>query len=255
MADELCKSCQGPLTGNFCANCGEKSFNKRLVFGDLLSDFMSNLFELEIPLLRTIKELTIKPGIMCRKYIQGIRKPYYKPFQYYILTLALFYLVFYAFGLEMSDFSKGFQPELPEGPFADQTQVVYDQIAQVMNDNSRLVQFVVIPFMAFFSWLVFKKSGFNYTENFVLSLYLAAHASLIGLIIVPLSKIDFTFYFIVTGSVGTIYQIWAYHQFFQLKLVAAVLKGLLVYVLTFVTVGLVNMTIGIILVRIFMDLK
>ncbi|MBL4736168.1 MAG: DUF3667 domain-containing protein, partial [Flavobacteriales bacterium] len=160
MSEQNCKSCGQPVTGNFCVECGEKISNKRLTLKDVFADFMSNLFELEFPLLNTVKGLTLRPGVLCREYMNGKRKPYSRPFQYYLVTLAIFYLFFLASGLKVSDYSMGFTPEFAEGEAGNSARELEQRIYDVMNRYSRLLQTVLIPITALFSWLVFKKFGY-----------------------------------------------------------------------------------------------
>ena len=234
MAENLCKSCNQPSSSNFCSNCGEKGSNKRLTVKDLIGDFMSNIMELEYPLLRTVKELSYKPGVVCREYVEGKRKPYYKPFQYFIITVALFYIIFFAFGLELSEVSKEF---IPEG-VGDNSRSVADmktKVAGIINSYIKLIQFCVIPIISFFSWAFFKVKGYNMVENFVMNLFLAAHGSMIGILFIPLSVIDFNVYFISSSIATIFYQIWGYKQFFEIGALTAIAKGLIIWLCTMVS--------------------
>src|SRR5690606_21607490 len=88
-----CSNCANTFAGNFCNECGQKNNSGRIYFKELVSDFFSNFFSLEAPVYRTIKFLTVKPGIVARDFIFGKRKPYYRPVQYFILGIAFYLLI------------------------------------------------------------------------------------------------------------------------------------------------------------------
>jgi len=251
MGEELCKSCEHPISGNFCANCGEKLPTNRLTAKDITGDFASNLLELEYPLLRTLRGLTLRPGAVCREYVGGTRKPYYKPFQYYLLTIAVFYLFFYASGLQISDYYKVASPNFSFEGNSEQIKKLSDQIMDFMTQYIRIVQFWTIPILSFYSWILFKRTGYNLTENFVMNLYLTAHASLIGLVLIPLSFIEFSLYFGAMATVGFAYQIWGFKQFYQVSLSRAILKGILAMVFMMITISLLQMIILMFALRYF----
>jgi len=253
MADNLCKSCGYSISEEFCGRCGEKSSNKRLTVKDVFADFLSNTLDLEYPLLRTIKGLTLKPGVVCREYIEGKRKPYYKPFQYYLLTLAVFFLVFYASDLKMSDYMSAFDSEFLRERFGEGVEEMEKNLANVTNAYSRLLMFSLIPITSFFSWLLFRKSGYNMTENFVMNLYLSAHGTLIGLIGIPLSLISFTVYLAVTGVGSLAYELWGFKQFFQVKTGTVLARGILVLILASATLALLNLSIAYVIMHLFGD--
>ena len=231
--------------------CGEKTSNKRLTLKDVFADFMSNLLELEFPLLNTVKGLTLRPGVLCREYINGKRKPYSRPFQYYLVTLAIFYLFFLALGLQISDFSAGIVPEFPEGEAGAPARELAGQINQLINQYSRLFHFVLIPITSLFSWVIFKKVGYNFTENFVMNLFLGGHIMLISMLCIPLWFVNFNLYFAVSGIVGVSYQVWGYKDFFQVKTSTAVGKGLLAWFLGMIVFSILNLLVTFTVIRIF----
>lgn len=87
-----CLNCNAELSGNFCANCGQKAALGRITFKETLYSFMSASFALEGPLLYTIKGLILRPGKVFREYFSGKRKTYYKPVAFFILMTA-FYII------------------------------------------------------------------------------------------------------------------------------------------------------------------
>ena len=88
-----CLNCGSSLSENYCSNCGQSSSVDRISFRDTLSDFFSASFALEGPLMRTIKLMIVNPGKLCREFLEGRRKRYYKPVAFFILLTAIYIIL------------------------------------------------------------------------------------------------------------------------------------------------------------------
>ncbi|WP_276381000.1 hypothetical protein [Flavobacterium sp. H4147] len=92
-----------------------------------------------------------------RDYIQGKRSKHYNCFATIILLLTIGYFLKKWTIIEFSD--------------------LYDQttasgLFKVLKDYSKIIVFLHVPTMALASYLLFKKSRQNFTENLVLNLFL-----------------------------------------------------------------------------------
>ena len=67
-----CKNCNEELSGKakFCANCGQKNIDK-LTLKYLLATFIDDFFNVDSKLLRTLKSLVLKPGLLSKEYMGG----------------------------------------------------------------------------------------------------------------------------------------------------------------------------------------
>jgi len=88
-----CISCGESDSGKFCSSCGERLKPKKISWKDLVADYWDNVISFDLPYLRTIKALAIKPGKFGVLYVEGTRKPYVKPTQFFLVTVALHALV------------------------------------------------------------------------------------------------------------------------------------------------------------------
>ncbi|KIG12878.1 hypothetical protein DB30_00945 [Enhygromyxa salina] len=91
-ATARCRSCNAPLYGRFCSACGESHAHDRLDLALLAEDALEGLINLDTRALRTIGDLTVTPGNVCRDYIEGRRIHYINPFKYALATFAFAYL-------------------------------------------------------------------------------------------------------------------------------------------------------------------
>ena len=83
----ICANCDEPLTGAFCEQKATRSrrLDGRLLFEDLIEKALN----LESSLLRTVVGLTLRPGTVCREYVNGKRTLYTNPVTYLLLVAVL----------------------------------------------------------------------------------------------------------------------------------------------------------------------
>ncbi len=241
-----CVNCQSEIRGNYCHECGEVGRPKRISLGILLEDFFSNLFALEGRLLRTLKALTLRPGNMGRNYIEGNRKQYYKPFQYFLVVILIDYLAFYFF-VDFNAFIDDWLAYMNESPYFEQMEQDKASVRRIVakiQEHKKYLTLGFIPGMTLAAVLFFRKSGYNYTETFTFFLYLYSHSLLLAL---PLSVFNMAVIPIAYQSalsslvfVGTVvYFIWAIVTFYQQKDAVAIFKALGVYFLGVIIFALI----------------
>ena len=74
----------------------------RLRSRDVVSSFFNDVLELDLPILRTIVEMTIRPGRLCRDYLSGYRRRYSNPMRYAFLMAAVMALIYAVMGTSPS---------------------------------------------------------------------------------------------------------------------------------------------------------
>lgn len=88
-----CRSCDAPLHGRYCSACGESHEYDRLELAVLAEDALEGVINLDTRALRTIGDLSIAPGKVCRDYLDGRRVQYINPFKYALATFAFVFLM------------------------------------------------------------------------------------------------------------------------------------------------------------------
>ena len=89
-----CINCKTKLEGLYCHNCGEKIVTEKdLTLKKLLSETVDIFTHIDSKIFTTLKFLLIKPGELSEAYVTGLRKPFMKPFQIFLLTNILFFLL------------------------------------------------------------------------------------------------------------------------------------------------------------------
>ncbi|MFD0862295.1 DUF3667 domain-containing protein [Sungkyunkwania multivorans] len=90
-----CINCEFPLKDNFgyCPNCGQKT-KEDLTMGVLFSNTISNYFSVDARFFKSFVPLMFKPGILARRFVDGKRKAYLHPAQFYLFISVVFFFLF-----------------------------------------------------------------------------------------------------------------------------------------------------------------
>ncbi|MCE7996962.1 MAG: DUF3667 domain-containing protein [Roseivirga sp.] len=90
--DLSCKTCGTTLHGDYCHVCGEKLLKPEDKSAKKwLGDLLSNIWMLDGKLFNSLKCLLLKPGRFARDYSQGIRKPYVKPLNPFLMVNLIYF--------------------------------------------------------------------------------------------------------------------------------------------------------------------
>jgi len=157
MNEELLKS-EGT-----CDLCHKKVTHKRLTLSYLLSDALSNLFNLERGLVFTLRELIVRPGEVTNAFVSGDRYRYMNPFRLLITVVALVVLASSWVDLDMADMmvtQNGARSE-------EMTQLMREAFRKYLN----VILLLNIPFMTVGSILIFRRQRWNFAEHLALNSY------------------------------------------------------------------------------------
>lgn len=91
--ETACLNCDTPLTGNYCANCGQAAHLHR-TFGAFLHDLLHGVLHFEGKTWRTLPMLALRPGRLTREYIEGKRARYVSPMAVFLFSIFVMFAVF-----------------------------------------------------------------------------------------------------------------------------------------------------------------
>ena len=109
MSNEPCRNCGQALAGGYCHACGQKRFSdsdRRLAH--LVGAAFHELTSLDGRLVRSLRLLLFRPGVLSREYIDGRRARYYSPIGLFVLANVLYF-----FAPALSDFNLAFIDQVP----------------------------------------------------------------------------------------------------------------------------------------------
>jgi hypothetical protein len=91
---ERCASCDAPLSGPYCARCGERALEPdALTLRHFLIHTVSQeLLSVDGALWRTLRLLFTRPGRLALEYAAGRRRPYLNPFRLLLIAIVVYAL-------------------------------------------------------------------------------------------------------------------------------------------------------------------
>ncbi len=215
----ICKNCQQKFKGNFCSNCGQKSTIDRINLPYLLKQLSSNVLKLDRGFFFTLKELLFRPGHSIREFLAGKRKAHFKPLAFFLIITTTF--VFYLnFGIDNTAYDMNVDPFISNS--SGNKVINTDRIFFFFSDanNIAITTLLLLPLFALCSFLVFKKSYYNYYEHLIVNIYITSIIIVIlGVFEVITSffeNLQFIFWIqIIPSILGLIYTLWVYVTFFS----------------------------------------
>lgn len=236
-----CLNCNKEISGKFCSNCGQAASTHRFSLSHFFQhDFIHGIFHLDKGFFYTIKELFTRPGHSIREYVQGKRVKHFNYFTTIILLITIGYF--------MKKWAK------VDGSILYDDKKTIEGLLKVLKDYSKITVFLTIPIISFFSYLFFKKSKQNYTENLVLNLYLLCGTLTISLLLTTClifsDNKDFLILVNYFASVLTfLYVVIFYYQYFSvfdLKRYKLIIRVIFISILYLVTKQITNDILNII---------
>ena len=88
---ERCANCQTPLTGAFCAHCGQKAKPLDPTVRELAADTLGEVTDVDGKLLRSVRYLFTRPGFLSREHAEGRRASYVSPVRLYLVSSVAFF--------------------------------------------------------------------------------------------------------------------------------------------------------------------
>lgn len=181
-----CVNCGTEVNSKFCPNCGQRAAVKRITFKEGWYDFWAHVYGFDGMLPRTLRDLTIRPGVTIREFISGNRTVYYGPVGYFFLMITVVLLVMSLLEVDLVNFIKdghGLSPLHPKVNSDDNNAV--SRILKVVSDNIKFIAFTIIPLQALSArYIFFRKSGLNYLEHSILPFYILGHLYWLTILVV-----------------------------------------------------------------------
>ncbi len=91
-----CANCGAALAGRYCAVCGQSREALLRPAFDLVGQILSDAFDLDGRLWRTLRRLYVRPGSVARDFVEGKRQSFTPPVRLYVFA-SLFFLGLVAF--------------------------------------------------------------------------------------------------------------------------------------------------------------
>jgi hypothetical protein len=88
-----CRNCEEPLTGEYCARCGQRERGRDLRLTDLAGEAFEDLAQVDGRVWRTLISLLFRPGRVTADYLAGKRVHYLPPLRLYLVVSFIVFLI------------------------------------------------------------------------------------------------------------------------------------------------------------------
>ncbi|PZD76694.1 DUF3667 domain-containing protein [Mesonia sp. K7] len=210
------------------------------------SDEIGEALNVNKGLLYTFKGLTIAPGKTIRNYLGIGRYKVMNPLKYLLVLMTIFLLIAipggYFESIEKLQEIGGINIENNgKNVTSAEAQEVQKMIMDYMHYYQELFanyfnfwMILTVGFISVFSYLLYKKRGYNFLEHLVVNLFAQAHVvifMIVSAIFTPFVSFEINSMLIgITTFLGYLYFIWVYKQVFQQGLLKTIIKSTIAYV-------------------------
>ena len=164
-----CINCGNEGDGKFCSECSQPYIVKRITFGGILHEVTHTFTHLDKGFGYTLKQLATSPGKMQKRYLEGHRMKYQKPFSMFFICTTITGLVFYWIG----------------------TRSTHSAVDESRNFFFRnyfvFLQVLLLPFYTFLLWMFFRTRKYFYAEILTMQIYTI---SFLFLLLIPINLIN-----------------------------------------------------------------
>jgi hypothetical protein len=193
-----CLNCGHPLTGLYCAGCGQKRHETDPTLRELLHETTSELLEWDGKIPSTLKTLFFRPGVLTLDFLAGRRARWLLPLRLYLLCSIAYFVskpvaeaISHRAGPPMAqvvitnpDGTTALTPEALEELGDGWPARVFgrERLIRAVNNNAELNQeinaimpkamFILLPAFAFLTMLVWRRRLPRYPAHLYLALHL-----------------------------------------------------------------------------------
>jgi len=259
----ICKNCQANFDGKYCNKCGEKIVeNKDFTIYHTVSHAIGTITNFDSKIFRTLKLLFFFPGKLTIKFVEGVRVPYMKPFQIFVISN----IIFFIFLSEMDLFrtpSQWYFSENFDGirvmdivrEIATRRNLEHSEIALIYdNKSSNLAKgliVILIPFIALIGKLLNPDRRFEFGKHLIFSTHVFSFLLLICVVnngVVQLLNVGGNkwFYIVPITTLMALYYTISTKIFYENSWGVAIVKGIVGVVLINLVLHFYRITINLI---------
>ena len=201
----MCPTCREERATHFCGRCGEKRLDHHdLTIAGLVGHAFESLTHVDGRVFRSVRDLVIRPGALTAAYMRGQRRSYFAPFQMFLVTNVLFFVLQSALGFQVLSNDLGSHIGTWKGsrqyysaiarPIAERrlaaTGRTIEQYTDVFNHavpvNAKGLVIAMVPLVGLVLLASFPRARYPVTTAIVLALHFLAFFLLLETLLMPL---------------------------------------------------------------------
>jgi len=207
-----CLNCGAPVEDAFCPKCGQDNRERRLTARRIFHQTIHELLDLEQPMLRTLVNLSWRPGWVALEFVRGRRRAFTNPLKYCLIAATI---VTIAMNLSDVDIVEMQQAAMPETDDPEQQQG-YEAVAQISRWFVEYIGAIIaltLPVLAIAMRLLFWRSPHNIVEHYTMALYAYGQVFLFQAMMIPFGLYEHPIVSIVYNALPVIWFTLAAMQF------------------------------------------
>jgi Protein of unknown function (DUF3667) len=242
-----CLNCEKPVTEQdmYCPNCGQTVHLHPISMGHIIHDGMHFFLHADKSIFTLAKALAVKTGTVAKEFIEGKRRKYFSPFNFFMIVAGLVVLsmsVFQTF--EKENANTQIQLQAIAAQIADPIKKakilgLMKRQANAMffiKKYSNVISMITVPLLALIFSLFYLKRKYNYAEHLVANMYSTGFTSLVmAFIIIPLSSSGNQYMLLIAMAANILFDIIYrgifYYRFINRTGTGAIAKALCVSLL------------------------
>ena len=208
-----CANCGATLYGPFCAQCGEKRIDRAdYSLRSVGREIIEELSPVDSKILRTLRALLTKPGLLSQHYFEHGRSRYTKPLALFVALNIVFFFVQPYTGLLRYSYEQYTNPSSQAG--ARRAQLVASKLANTrenpqtyqarfnltLQQQKKSMLIFSVPLLAAVMLVLYAGSGRYYAEHLVFSIHVYAFLLILMAFIVTAA---FSLLFLVLSHLGS----------------------------------------------------
>lgn len=91
--EDLCRNCESPLTGLYCAQCGQRAAPPNPTTRELAAEAWESFTNVDGKIVLTLRDLMRHPGRLTREYLSGRRVRYLPPVRLYLICSVAYFVL------------------------------------------------------------------------------------------------------------------------------------------------------------------
>ncbi len=209
-----CRNCQTPTTGRYCPECGQRRA-RRITFRRVFNEGLEHVMSLDSAFLRTVVDLSRRPGQVCREYLEGQRKAFVNPIKYTFFMATVFALV-----VNLLDIVPASIPV--DNKSAVQTYKV------VVSALGYMAYLYMLPVAALQAWL-FRRPRYGVAECYTTLLFFYGQFLILGTILAVAGVYSSPYGILIVRGLGLLYFLWLLARLYDETFGWTLVKGILLY--------------------------
>lgn len=178
-----CANCNNPFESAYCPACGQKRVHAGIQLKEVITDFASGLFNVDAPILRTLREFIVAPGQMTRAWLAGKRISYTPPVRYFLFGIAYYFIMRWLLNWDPVDSAV----EATNGIPTAETSMM--RVNHWMSRNVNLLIPIWLIMLATFDRALFPRTTLRWVERLIHYLFAAGTYLMVSTTLIPLIKL------------------------------------------------------------------